>query len=138
MSDIETTLWSSLLRESSKKFKVPQAACVVIGDVDVGKRKLVDNMCNSNKLSNNQLNMNANDIKTDIVSYNYLDYEEYDNDTSVSKIHIWTLGLQTFDKAFEPVATTELVILFYNAYCYFAIIRFYFLLGNGCKVIIRI
>jgi len=101
MSDIETTLWSSLLRESSKKFKVPQAACVVIGDVDVGKSKLVDNMCNSNKLSNNQLNMNANDINTDIVSYNYLDYEEYDNDTSVSKIHIWTLGLQTFDKAFE-------------------------------------
>ena len=44
----------------------------------------------------------------------------------------------TFDKAFEPVATTELVILFYNTYCYFAIIRFYFLLGNGCKVIIRI
>ena len=107
MSDIETTLWSSLLRESSKKFKVPQAACVVIGDVDVGKRKLVDNMCNSNKLSNNQQNMTTNNIKTDIVSYNYLDYEEYDNDTSVSKIHMWTLGLQTFDKAFEILVSPK-------------------------------
>lgn len=112
MTDI--TLWSSLLRESSKLKKVPQASCVVLGDMSVGKSKLVDSICNNNKLSTNPVNNDSNDLKTEIVSYNYLEYEEYESDT-VAKIHLWTIGLQTFDKAFEvlvsPKKTERLAII---------------------------
>jgi len=113
MAEETETLWSSLLRESSKLKKVPQAACVVVGDTGIGKSKLVDNICSNNK-SSNQANHDSNNLKTEIVSYNYLDYEEYESDI-VAKIHLWTIGLQAFDKAFEvlvsPKKTERLAII---------------------------
>ena len=111
MSEDTQTLWHSLLRESSKVKRIPQASCVVIGDVGIGKSKLVDSICSSN---NKHVNVSNDNIKTEIVSYNYLDFEEYESDTA-ARIHLWTIGLQTFDKAFEllvnPKKTERLAII---------------------------
>ena len=111
MSEDTQTLWHQLLRESSKVKRIPQASCVVIGDVGIGKSKLVDSICSSN---NKHVNVSNDNIKTEIVSYNYLDFEEYESDTA-ARIHLWTIGLQTFDKAFEvlvnPKKTERLAII---------------------------
>lgn len=108
--DTTLTLWETLLRESAKGKQGQQSSAVIVGDIGVGKSKLVSNICSHNKVSNNT----SNGIKSEILSYNYLDCEEFDSDTA-ARIHLWTIGLQTFDKAFQvlinPKKTERVAII---------------------------
>ena len=93
-------LWSTLLRESSKRFKAPEATCIFCGDRGIGKSSLVS-MIGGN--SNYDVDGNGGIIK-DIISYAFLDVDEgvLDSD-SVSKINVWSINNKTFDNCMQNV-----------------------------------
>lgn len=93
-------LWSTLLKESSKRFKAPEATCVFLGDTGIGKSSLVQRIGGS---SNFDSGSNGR-IISDILSYAFIDVDEgILNSESVSRINLWSIGDKTFEGCLENV-----------------------------------
>lgn len=93
-------LWSNLLKESSKRFKAPEATCVFLGDTGIGKSALVQKIGGT---SNYEVNSNGR-IIADIISYAFIDVDEGILDSeSVSRINLWSISNKTFEGCLENV-----------------------------------
>ena len=96
-------LWSSLLRESSKKTKYSDALTVFLGNSDCGKTKLVDKLCAHPSKENN---VDVEYVSKEIVSYNFFETDESLSDTDLhSKVGIWSISDKCFDNALNTVVT---------------------------------
>ena len=92
-------LWSTLLKESSKRFKAPEATCIFLGDTDIGKSTLL------NKIGGSTVEPDANGrMIKDIISYAFIDVDEGILDSeSVSRINLWSISNKTFEGCIENV-----------------------------------
>ena len=93
-------LWSSLLKESSKRFKYPDATCILLGDVDCGKTKLVENLCSSSN-SKDKLQSSTSDSNVkEILSYSFFEVDEsMATAETPSRIGVWSINDKCFDQA---------------------------------------
>lgn len=95
----QPNLWSTLLKESSKRFKAPEATCVFLGNANIGKRTLMGKIgeCPGFDLESSRV------IK-DIVSYTYMDVDEglLDSD-SLSRINLWSVSDKNFEDCIDKV-----------------------------------
>lgn len=93
-------LWSSLLKESSKRFKAPEATCVFLGDIDIGKKTLLKKIVGNSTIDDD----GADRVIKDIVSYTFIDVEEgmLDSD-SLSRINLWSISNRTFEGCLDQV-----------------------------------
>ena len=112
-------LWSTLLKESSKRFKAPEATCVFLGDTGIGKSSLVQRIGGS---SNFDSGSNGR-IISDILSYAFIDVDEgILNSESVSRINLWSIGDKTFEGCLEnvvkPGKSSERVIRLFELLMY--------------------
>lgn len=93
-------LWSTLLKESSKRIKAPEATCIILGDHDTGKSTLLS------KLGGNSIlgaEGNGSIIK-EIISYTFIDVdEEFLDPDSASRINLWSISNKTFKGCMENV-----------------------------------
>ena len=101
-------LWGSLLRESSKRFRYPDSVCVLLGDSECGKTKLVEKLCSTNangKNNNNNASSSSSEgISKEIMSYNYFEIDETLANSEVpSKVGIWSVGDKCFHGALETI-----------------------------------
>ena len=96
----QPNLWSTLLKESSKRFKAPEATCVFLGNANIGKRTL---MAKIGECPGFDLESNSRVIK-DIVSYTYMDVDEglLDSD-SLSRINLWSVSDKNFEDCIDKV-----------------------------------
>jgi GTPase SAR1 family protein len=93
-------LWSSLLKESSKRVKAPDATCIILGDYDSGKSTLLSKLGGESILG---AEVNSSIIK-EILLYTFIDVDEefFDSD-SVSRINLWSISDKTFTGCIENV-----------------------------------
>jgi len=104
-------LWGSLLRESSKRFRYPDSVCILLGDSECGKTKLVEKLCsttngknNINASSSSSSSTNDDGISKEIMSYNYFEIDEALANSEVpSKVGIWSIGDKCFHGALETI-----------------------------------
>ena len=105
-------LWTSLLRESSKRSRVlPDSKVFVCGDSGCGKSTLLDKVCNpSHTYASNFANNNADDLGKKFVEYNYLELDDSmvsdSNDgtgiaLSSSPVHMWAYDVRAFGNNFD-------------------------------------
>lgn len=103
-------LWTTLLRESSKRCAASHAACIVLGDTDVGKSTLLGKITSNSthestsgkETSNGQFGTNHK-VK-DVFSYGYLDVEEgFLDSSSTSRVNFWGISNATFGGCIETV-----------------------------------
>ena len=96
----QPNLWSTLLKESSKRFKAPEATCVFLGNANIGKRSLLSKIGECPAF---EADGNGRVIK-DISSYTYMDVDEglLDSD-SLSRINLWSVSEKTFEGCIEKV-----------------------------------
>jgi septin family protein len=125
-NSLENNLWSTLLKESSKRPKQLQATCVLAGDIGSGKNSLLNKVCNNKSLSNN----NGNEI----ISYNYLDLSDEglsEDIENVSRINIWTISDKSFDQSFDVLVNPKITdsvstyLLFLYLFIHFFLINKY-------------
>jgi GTPase SAR1 family protein len=103
-SETTANLWSSLLKESSKRSKLPEATCIFVGDQNVGKNATIEKICAQTE--NKDL---VGRIK-DIISYNFIDLDEGSSDAeSVTRINVWSFSSKTFDGCFEHVISPKII-----------------------------
>lgn len=93
-------LWSSLLKESSKRFKAPEATCVFLGDIDIGKKTLLKKIVGNSTIDDD----GSDRVIKDILSYTFIDVEEgiLDSD-SLSRINLWSISNRTFEGCLDHV-----------------------------------
>jgi hypothetical protein len=92
-------LWSTLLTESSKRFKAPEATCIFLGDTDVGKNTLISKIGGSVFESE----VTGRIIK-DIISYAFIDVDDgFLDSESISRINLWSINNKTFEGCIENV-----------------------------------
>jgi hypothetical protein len=93
-------LWSTLLKESSKRVKAPDATCIIFGDHDSGKSTLLNKLGGDSILGGEG---NSSTIR-DIISYTYIDVdEEFLDSDSVSRINLWSISDKSFAGCIENV-----------------------------------
>ena len=93
-------LWSTLLKESSKRFKAPEATCVFFGDSGIGKSSLVQKIGGSSNFDNGGYGRTISDI----LSYAFIDIDEgILNSESVPRINLWSISDKTFEGCLENV-----------------------------------
>lgn len=97
-------LWSTLLKESSKRFKAPEATCIFLSDIDVGKRTLLVKIVGS---SDYEVDVNERHTK-EIISYSYIDVDEglLDSD-SLSRINMWSISSRTFESSIDLITKSD-------------------------------
>lgn len=97
-------LWSTLLKESSKRFKAPEATCIFLGNVDVGKNTLLNKVVGS---SANDVEGNGRYTK-EIISYTFIDVDEglLDSD-SLSRINMWSISNRTFESCIDLIVKSD-------------------------------
>ena len=94
-------LWTSLLRESSKRSKYHNdSICIFLGDSDCGKTKLIDTLCTNNNVKDSSANEY---VSKEILSYNYFDIEDNSSLDIPSKLGIWSISDKCFNHALETV-----------------------------------
>lgn len=99
--DLEAiNLWSTLLKESSKRVKAPDSVCIIFGDHDSGKSSLLNKLGGDSTLGGER---NSSTVR-DIISYTYIDVdEEFLDSDSVSRINLWSISDKTFAGCIENV-----------------------------------
>jgi GTPase SAR1 family protein len=96
-----TDLWSSLLRESSKRSNYPEGTVLFLGDSYCGKTKLVEQLCTHDS---KDIHSQSEYVAKEILSYNFFEIDEsFSNSDISSKIGIWSIGDKCFDHAIEMV-----------------------------------
>lgn len=97
-------LWSTLLKESSKRFKAPEATCIFLGDIDVGKNTLLSKIVSSSAYEDDG---NGRYTK-EIISYSFIDVDEglLDSD-SLSRINMWSISNRTFESSIDLIAKSD-------------------------------
>ena len=100
-------IWSSLLKESSKRssMAVDKAACIIVGENDAGKSTLLGKLTsNSTSNVNETIRKQGNRVVKDVLSYGYLDVEEGLLDASyLSRVNFWTMSNETFAGCIDTV-----------------------------------
>ena len=91
-------LWTSILRESSKKSQTPESTCIIVGNADSGKKSLIGEICKKQGMIENRVD------RKDIMSYNYFDVEEGELE-SAARVNVWSFDHHMFGNAFEIVGS---------------------------------
>lgn len=99
MTSTETNLWSSFLRESSKRTQNQESTCIIVGDEHCGKRQLSSVLCAQDDVKENSTNKNS------ILSYNYFDIDDKDLETT-TRVNTWLFEKNIFDSAFDILKST--------------------------------
>lgn len=89
-----TNLWSSFLRESSKRAQSQESTCIAVGDECSGKTQLLLRLSPSAGEPENQT------FRKDIVSYKYLDVDDKDLE-STTRVNVWTFDNSVFGSAYD-------------------------------------
>ncbi len=99
----EPNLWTTLLRESSKKVITPDTTIIVVGNKTAGKKHLID------KLSGHTIKTKPLDIEN-ILTYSFFDVDESLSER-ISRINVWSFGESTrvFEKAAEIISNKSSV-----------------------------
>ena len=99
-----TNLWETLLRESSKRSKLPEGTVLFFGNMGCGKNVLLEKFCSSN------LDTKTSGIgrgKAEVISYNFFNAADADDgpvdQESVSRVSVWSFNNQTFGGALDIV-----------------------------------
>ena len=96
MSALDQNLWSTFLRESSKRSQSQEPTCSVVGDETSGaKQLLVKSLCGVSSEGESAVSN-----RRDIVSYNYFDIDDKDLE-SAARVNAWILDNNIFDSAFD-------------------------------------
>jgi Dynein light intermediate chain (DLIC) len=97
-------LWSTLLKESSKRFKAPEATCIFLGDIDVGKNTLLNKIVGSSAYEVD----GTGRYTKEIISYSFIDVDEglLDSD-SLSRINMWSISNRTFESSIDLIAKSD-------------------------------
>lgn len=96
MSTSSENLWSTLLRECSKRSRFADAHCIFVGESMCGKSALVDKICHEDQ------NLIALHSPNEFVGYDYFDVEEGLSDSDLaSKINVWSLNENFFENPLE-------------------------------------
>lgn len=93
MSLPTTNLWSSFLRESSKRSQSQESTCIIVGDESSGKRQLLNNICSTGEVD-------TQDSRRDIVSYKYFDVDDKDLE-STTRVNAWVFDTSVFGSAYD-------------------------------------
>lgn len=88
----KVNLWSNLLKESLKHAQIPAGSCVFVGNSLCGKNLLVDKICASPVVAEEE-----EDLSKEVVSYDHFEVEE----GLETNINIWSFGEEIFDNASE-------------------------------------
>jgi predicted ATPase len=97
-TESSANLWSSLLKESSKRSKLPDSTCVFVGDKSVGKNAIIEKICAQTESTDA-----VGRIK-DLISYNYIDLDDGSSDAELmARINVWSFSSRTFNDCFEHV-----------------------------------
>lgn len=94
MATSETNIWSSFLKESSKRSQNQEATVIVLGNDGSGKDQLVK------ALSAKATERDTNPSSKQIASYVYFDADEKDLEVQ-TRVNVWAFGPKIADKAFE-------------------------------------
>lgn len=103
-------LWGSLLRESSKRLRYPDSICIVLGDSECGKTKIVEKLCSTstNGKNANVSSSSSENASREIMSYNYFEIDEVLANSEVpSKVGIWSIGGKCFNGALETIVRSN-------------------------------
>lgn len=98
------SLWSNLLKESSKRVRLEDSCCIFVGDVGCGKSRLTEKLCFRENSKEQLLDTNGYQNK-EVISYNYFDVEEgISNSELASKVNLWSISNKSFDNSMETVS----------------------------------
>lgn len=92
MSSTELNLWSSFLRESSKRTQSLESTCIIVGDEHCGKRQLSSVLCGVDN------SKESNASYSSVVSYNYFDIDDKDMETT-ARVNTWLFERNIFDSS---------------------------------------
>eukprot|EP00601_Ochromonadales_sp_CCMP2298_P029142 CAMPEP_0173329490 /NCGR_PEP_ID=MMETSP1144-20121109/2740_1 /TAXON_ID=483371 /ORGANISM="non described non described, Strain CCMP2298" /LENGTH=405 /DNA_ID=CAMNT_0014274097 /DNA_START=148 /DNA_END=1366 /DNA_ORIENTATION=+ len=95
-------LWSSFLRESSKRTQSQDSTCVVVGSPSNGKDGLVRAICAAKGDA-------ANIGDKELVSYSYFDIDDRYLESS-ARVNMWSFEEHVFDCAYEVLNAKEQMI----------------------------
>jgi ATPase subunit of ABC transporter with duplicated ATPase domains len=95
MSNSEDNLWSSFLRESSKRSLNQEATCVIVGNSNSGKRQLVKALCSVNSADADQ-----NAKRTEMLSFNYFDIDDRYLESN-ARVNTWLFDNNVFGGAYD-------------------------------------
>ena len=87
-------LWSSLLRETSKKPKALHLSCCILGDCIASKKKIIDVLCPNSSV---ELFGQTSDL---VESYGYIDNDE-SLESETGTANVWSFNEAYFDSAKE-------------------------------------
>ena len=96
MTATETNIWSSFLKESSKRSQNQESSCLLFGDDACGKRHLTHTLCA------NSSEVEASVNHQDVVSYSYFDVEDKDVEAP-TRVNMWLFGSKIVNHAFDIV-----------------------------------
>ena len=92
MSSTELNLWSSFLRESSKRTQSLESTCIIVGDEHCGKRQLSSVLCGVDNSKESTASYSS------VVSYNYFDIDDKDMETT-ARVNTWLFERNIFDSS---------------------------------------
>ncbi len=85
-------LWTTLLKETSKKAKVFDSKCVYVGDSSQLKFQMMDKMSWNNNEKNLNMKIEINDANL-VESYNYFSVEDGTSDSDAgSVVNVWAVN----------------------------------------------
>ena len=97
-------LWSSLLRESSKRTKGIEGVCVFVGDSGCGKSHLIEKLCVQE--TKNQTSITR--VDKEIISYNTFEIDEAISNVEVSpRVGVWSFSDKCFNNALDIVVLPQ-------------------------------
>ena len=97
MSSGDLNLWSTFLRESSKRTQNQESTCIFVGDEHCGKRQLASVLCG--------LDTDKERVTNNIVSYNYFDIDDKDLEMT-TRVNTWLFQKNIFESANEILKST--------------------------------
>jgi len=106
----DLNLWESLLRENSKRSKIPEGNVLFVGELSCKKNSLLEKFCVSVPQTSvsNSGTLSAN---TELISYKYVNVNEIDDSQSdldaSNRIHLWALNEFVFKNALDLVFKPE-------------------------------
>lgn len=112
MDEPNSNLWETILRESSKRARLPEGTVLFIGENSSGKNDLIEKLTSADSKQSNR-------AKSEILTYSFfhaMDPDEGSVDVeTVTRINLWSLGDQALygasDLVLDPVKLERVVIM---------------------------